>query len=272
MRNLHRLAAGAAGLLAAAGIALAAGAPAGAATISSHFSHNQVAYEILSDVQFNQQRAVFTIKPGSDIAYGVGLQATVDGGDSVALAAVPEDGNYVLKAVTTLTDVTNTQPGTPFGPGVQFHTIASSDSAVGILFSQATGGTVYLEARESTAHHLVNYVEGQGPSAEVSAATLGTIVTGVHTVFHAPFLGAVALAPFTPGAAKAVISRNGVTEPAGSNVGGVAGKRITFDFFNNDLTQATTTGDMNGALILKASPALPGTGSTFGIVAPALAP
>jgi len=69
---------------------------------------------------------------------------------------------------------------------------------------------------------------------------------------------------------QASFTRSGITEPAGHNVGGVAGTRVTFDFFATNEAVATEHGGAptigTNAITLEPSPALPGVGSAFGII------
>jgi hypothetical protein len=271
---------GAAALAAAAGLALAASGPALAAPAAGvvngpFFSQNESGYEIHSSVQFNQERATFCVPAGATSSVGLGLQETVNGGETVGLILfynAPDHGYYLEYGAA---DVTNTVTGTPLFAlslgGGGFTEISTLGTPAGQpLFTNVTGGCAYLEVRQSTLHGLVNLVEG--PS-ESDAATLATIVHGVHATFHAPFIGVLSgnTAGLAASKQQMSVTRNGVTEPAGHNVGGIAGTRVTFDFFATDETEATLNGgsptiNPDNPVVLENSPALPGTGSAFGVV------
>ena len=60
-----------------------------------------------------------------------------------------------------------------------------------------------------------------------------------------------------------------MVEPCPERIGGIAGTRVTFDFFA--LNEAEATGDggaptIGNPVTLLPSPALPGVGSAFGVI------
>jgi hypothetical protein len=277
MNHLTRLAA--AGLAAAALALLGTAAGASAATVNGPFySQHEAGYELNSSVRFNDERATFCIPAGSTSSVGLGLQETVNGGETVGLivfyqpSGTPGQGSYYLEYGAA--SVVNAVTGTPLFSlelGGSFTEIASLSAPAGQpLFTNAQENCLYLEVRQSTEHGLVNLIEG--PS-ETDAATLATIVHSVNATFNAPFIGVLNgnEQGLGSGAQQVSITRNGVTEPAGWNRGGIAGTRVTFDYFAADATEATLNGGpptINPAnpLTLILSPALPGTGSAFGVV------
>jgi hypothetical protein len=265
---------GAATLLAmGTGAAHAAGAVNGPA-----YTNIESGYEIHSDQVFNQERATICVAPGATTSPGLGLQDGVNGGETVVLALVFQPlglnsgpAGYYLEAGQAVE--TNAVTGTPFANGTlaslstQFHLqqVATLGAPVGTpLFSNVTGGCYYLETRESTKEHLVNLVAGP---TETDTATLGVLFSGIFTNFNAPFIGALnATGSALPiSHAEVTVSRNGITQPSGHGLGG---KRVTFDAFALDETEATASGSaptIGNPLTLINSPALPGTGSAFGI-------
>jgi hypothetical protein len=252
---------------AAAALLLGGAGSALAATASPpNYTTTQASYQISSHVRFNDERATFTIPKGSDSTVYVGLQGNINSGETVVMEAKLVSGQYLLEAAQGF--VTNTLSGTPNLSTLTFHPIASVGAPAGTpLFSQAAGGKVYLDVRQSTREHVVNFIEG--PS-ETDAAVLASDVTGVPTSFFGPFIGAVNAAPFASGV-QAVITRGGVTEPSGENIKTKGGKRVTFDAFPLVESIATQNGSAPGpgnATVLTANPALPGVGSAYTIVTP----
>jgi len=234
-----------------------------------NFTRTVVGYQISSgDVQFNEVRATAHITAGDTTDPVLALQSTVNGGVTYAVRLhLTGAGVFVLQAAAGA--VFNTQSGTfdPASVGPWFDV-----PGLGAI-ADNTGGSAYLEIRESTKGHVINIVAG--PS-ETDNATLA---------FHWSFLGKLPLyAPVVEGWNPAVgalglnepeinFTRVGVTEPAGSNVGGVAGTRVTFDFFNVDQTLATAFGGApttTNPLAEVTGPSLPQTSSDFGIVGGAL--
>jgi hypothetical protein len=229
-------------------------------------------YEIHSDQIFNQERATICVAPGASTSAGLGLQDNVNGGETIVLALVNDGtGKYFLETGKVGPSFTNAVTGTPLGSPAAvtafgLHQVATLGAPIGTpLFTNTTGGCYYVEVRESTAHHLVNLVAGPNES---DAATLSTVFGGIFTSFNAPFIGALN----NNGSALPVsqlqisVTRNGITQPSGHGLGG---KRVTFDHFPLDETEATDSGSaptIGNPRTLINSPALPGVGSAFGIV------
>ena len=274
-----------AGLVAVLGtagaLALTGAAQAGAATINGPFytgaPNAESGYEIQSSTRFNDERATFCLPAGSTSSVGLGLQQDVNGGETTGLALVfvssappPSTAGYWL-----LESGAAFVPSQPTGtPLISLVSISNEIATLGTpastpLFTNATGGCAYLEIRQSTLHGVINLIEG--PS-ETDAAVLADSFSGVHTTFFAPFIGVLRASSVLPVAAQQVnITRNGVTEPAGFNVGARAGTRVTFDFFPLDQTMATLNGgpptvSPDNPVVLENHPGLPGVGSAFSVI------
>ena len=266
-------------MLAASGLATVAllgstAAANAAATINGPFYNaGEAGYQIQSTVPFNEVRTTIHVPAGSTTSSFIDLQEGVNGGETFALGLIynPSDGNFYLKGLEGIAlDGLNT--GVPLPQNIIFpHLVPISTLGVPAghpLFSSITGGSYYVELHYSTKNHVVQYVAGP---AETDAATLNERFSFTGT-FNAPAIetlnfGGKFLPISTP---EASFTRSGVTEPAGHNVGGIAGTRVTFDFFPLDEAVATITGGaptiQNNAITLEPSPALPGVGSAYGIV------
>lgn len=275
MNITRRLASGISAAALIGGAGLAAAAPASAAAINGPaYTNIESGYEINSSVRFNDERATLCVHPGASTSVGLGLQDNVNGGETVVLALVNVHGSYFLE--TGHANEANMVTGTPFANGdlnsltSQFHLMQVATIGAPLhtpLFTSAAGGCYFLEVRQSTRFSRVNFIAG--PS-ETNNAVLSTIFAGIGTDFNAPFIGAlnatgVDLPVSTP---QVSVTRNGVTEPSGENVHTIGGARVTFDAFALDETEATGNGmppTIGNPLTLINSPALPGTGSAFGV-------
>lgn len=275
--NITRRLAGLGGAIAAAAaLALAAGvSPASAAGIVNGPIYNiaEAGYQIQSPVPFNEVRTTISIPAGSSTSSFIDLAENINGGRTFAIGLVNISGNYFLEGIEG-TEVA-AQAGVPFpsslaGALVPLPTLGAPANHP--LFSAITGGSYYVEVHYSTREHLVQYVAGP---AETDAAVLNVSPTAgfpFSGTFNAPAIETWntggALLPVS--APQAAFTRSGVTEPAGHNVGGIAGTRVTFDFFATDLAEATENGGTPsiGAnkVTLLPKPALPGVGSAFGVI------
>jgi hypothetical protein len=237
--------------VAAAAIFVGIGGTAFAATNGPSLNlSNEAGYQISSQVNFNEVRTIASIAPGSTSTVELGLESSVDGGSQYDIGLVYSAGNYFLE--DAVAHGVSQQAGIP-STALTWTPIATDGIPAGApLFSAANGGTYYLEVHNSTRSHDVAFVAG--PS-ETDVATLDN-ATGAPMVFNAPNIEVVNTHA-GPAALQASFFRSGVTEPAGSNAGGIAGTRVTFDFFNVDLTQDTATQDV--------SLALPQTSSAFAV-------
>jgi hypothetical protein len=268
-------------LLASSGIANAAGVVNGPNITGPGTVGNQsiAGYEISSTVPFNEVRAIVNIPAGSKSDVDLALQQTVNGGYTTAIRLHLENfgalSGWVLQVANDPFFGDNHEVGT-FDPAqipnfAWFDVGSIGGGAGSPLFFNNTGGTYYLEVHESTATHTIAYVAG--PS-ETNAATLAkTFNFNGRLNFSAPAVegsvGAATAATLGLNAPQVSFSRVGVTEPAGHNVGGVAGTRITFDFFNTVQSLATLFGtapSVANPLTLVTGPSLPGTGSAFGVM------
>ena len=266
-------------MLAASGLATVAllgstAAANAAATINGPFYNaGEAGYQIQSTVPFNEVRTTIHVPAGSTTSSFIDLQEGVNGGETFALGLIynPSDGNFYLKGLEGIA-LDGLHTGVPLPSSIIFpHLVPISTLGVPAgdpLFSSITGGSYYVELHYSTKNHVVQYVAGP---AETDAATLNERFSFTGT-FNAPAIetlnfGGKFLPISTP---EASFTRSGVTEPAGHNVGGIAGTRVTFDFFPLDEAVATITGGaptiQNNAITLEPSPALPGVGSAYGIV------
>jgi hypothetical protein len=270
-------------LLASSGIANAA--IVNGPNITGPGTHNAsiAGYEISSTVPFNEVRATVTIPAGSKTDAELALQQDVNGGYTTAIRLHLENfgalSGWVLQVANDPFFGANGQVGTfnpaqiPGGGFFGWQDVGSIGGGAGDpLFFNNTGGTYFLEVHQSTRTHTIAYVAG--PS-ETNAATLSKefnfngklnfsapVAEGSLSASVAPLLGL--------NAPQVAFSRVGITEPAGSNVGGVAGTRVTFDFFNTVQTLATLFGpvppSVANPLTLVTGPSLPGKGSAFGVM------
>jgi hypothetical protein len=271
-------------LLASSGIANAAGVVNGPNITGPGTLGTSIAgYEVSSTVPFNEVRAIVNIPAGSKSDVDLALQQTVNGGYTTAIRLHLENfgalSGWVLQVANDPFFGGNSEVGTfnprqipTSGPFGWFDVGSIGGGAGSPLFFNNTGGTYYLEVHQSTATHTIAYVAGP---AETNAATLAkTFNFNGHLAFSAPAveasLTAGAAATLGLGAPQASFSRVGVTEPAGPNVGGTAGTRITRDFFNTVQTLAALFGPnapgVSNPLTLVTGPSLPGTGSAFGAI------
>ena len=268
-------------MLAAAGLAtvalLGSSAAANAATAAGtvngpFFNIGEAGYQIQSAVPFNEVRTTIHIPAGSTTSSFIALQQSVNGGETFAIGLVNLGGNYFLAGIKG--EQLNVATGVPL-PVASFATHFVELPTLGApagtpLFSNQTGGSYYVELHYSTKEHLVQYVAGP---TETDAATLNVSGTQFHFdgTFNAPAIetlnfGGGTLPVSTP---QASFTRSGITEPAGHNVGGIAGTRVTFDFFATNEAEATENGgpaSIGNLVTLLPSPALPGVGSAFGII------
>jgi hypothetical protein len=286
-------------MLAASGLAtvalLASSAAANAAVkpkvvngpnISAHVA----GYEINSQVRFNEVRGTATIPAGSTTDALWALQSTINGGVTVALRAhfvaqgsfeghisqpgvanfAPQSGWYLQVAEG---DLANAQSGTFGGTGLDWFAVPTMGVAAGQpLFQVNTGGTVYGEVHQSTSTGQIAFVSGP---TETNNATLAKGFSGFFQTFNAPVIEGWNAAPSQLGlnSPQVAFTRDGVTEPAGSNVGGVAGTRVTLDYFNLVQTLATAFGGApttTDPLALVTGQSLPQTSSDFTVVGGAL--
>jgi len=266
-------------MLAASGLATVAllgssAAANAAATINGPFYNiGEAGYQVQSAVSFNEVRTTIHIPAGSSTSSFIALQQTVNGGKTYAIGLFNDGGNYILAGIEGI--VVNTATGVPlpvavFAPHiVPLPTLGAPAGTP--LFSNQTGGSYYVELHYSTKEHLVQYVAGP---TETDAAVLNVapdLGFVFNESFHAPAVetlnfGGVNLPVSAP---QASFTRTGLTESAGSNVGGIAGTRVTFDFFALNEAEATEDGGsptIGNLVTLLPSPALPGVGSAFGVI------
>jgi hypothetical protein len=243
------------------------------------YNQEEAGYQVESSVSFNEVRTTIHIPAGSSSSPFISLQETVNGGLNYSIGLVNIHGEYYLGGIEGIAN-DSAETGVPLLTNfvfAHFVKLASIGAPFGVpLFAANTGGSYYVEIHYSTKQHLVQFVAG--PS-ETDEATLNTGTTGFlfHGDFNAPAIetlnlqnlfGAGAFLPIsTP---QSSFTRSGVTEPAGSNVGGIAGTRVTLDFFALNYAEATTHGGTptigTNPPTLLASPALPGVGSAFGVI------
>jgi len=266
-------------MLAASGLATVAllgssAAANAAATINGPFYNaGEAGYQVQSAVSFNEVRTTIHIPAGSSTSSFIALQQTVNGGKTYAIGLVNVGGNYILAGVEGI--VVNTATGVPLPVKViqaSYVPLPTLGAPAGTpLFSNQTGGSYYVELHYSTKEHLVQYVAGP---TETDAAVLNVspdLGFVFNEAFNAPAVetlnfGGINLPVSAP---QASFTRTGLTEPAGSNVGGIAGTRVTFDFFALNEAEATGNGGaptIGNPVTLLPSPALPGVGSAFGVI------
>jgi hypothetical protein len=280
-------AAAAAGSVVLLGAGAASAAPAAGQVNGPYYNSGEAGYQIESGVSFNEVRTTIHIPAGTPVQGNptsyypgtsdfIGLQQTINGGKTFAIGLTDENGEYVLAGIEG--NAVNAQAGVPLPSGfvnTSMVLLPTLNAPAGTaLFSAATGGSYYVEVHYSTREQLVQYVAGP---TETDAATLANVNESrgffSEDTFHAPAVESINTAGTnlpvnTP---EASYTRTGVTEPAGSNFGGIAGTRVTFDFFALNEAEATSTGaaptvgNTNPVTILP-SPALPGVGSAFGII------
>jgi hypothetical protein len=274
-------------MLAASGLATvallgstaAANASTAAGTVNGpFFNQAEAGYQIQSQVPFNEVRTTIHIPAGSESSPCAILQENVNGGATAAICLINVNGSYELWGTTGAQ--LNAQTGVPFPDLHAFRAALIPLATLGVpaggtLFTSQTGGSYYVEAHYSTKRNLVQYVAGP---TETDAATLGSAFSfNFSGEFNAPaietlnFLNIFGGGKFLPiSTPQASFTRSGITEPAGHNVGGIAGTRVTFDFFATNEAVATTHGGAptigTNPITLEPSPALPGVGSAFGIV------
>jgi hypothetical protein len=255
--------------------------------ISTHVA----GYEANAQVPFNEVRGIATIPAGSTTDAVWALQSTINGGATFALRAhfVPQGSNegalfggkapvsgwYLqIAGVFGGSHVFNDQAGT-FEAGQVKGWIAvptMGTPAGDPLFQINTGGSLYGEVHQSTSTGQVAFVEGP---TETNNATLVKGFSHFFQVLNAPVIEGWNASPASLGlnSPQVMFTRDGVTEPASSNVGGVAGTRISLDFFNLIQTLATAfpgSPSTTNPLALVTGPSLPQTGSQFGVVGGAL--
>jgi hypothetical protein len=278
-------------MLAASGLATVAllgssAAANAAATINGPiYNSGEAGYQIQSSVPFNEVRTNIHIPPGGQSSAFIDLQENINGGRTFALGLAynPLNGTYSLQAIEGFAfDGTAGVPLPEHLFGAHLVPVATLGAPAGTpLFTSATGGTYYVEVHYSSLHHIVQFVAGP---AENNAATLNqSFRVSKDLEFNAPAIetfnlqnligtrfGAPGGGALPANSPQASFTRSGITEVAGSNVGGIAGQRITFDFFPLDEAVATVTGGaptiQTNTVTLEPSPALPGVGSAFGIV------
>jgi len=266
-------------MLAASGLATVAllgssAAANAAATVNGPFPNiGEAGYQLQSAVSFNEVRTTVHVPVGSSTSDFIALQQNVNGGRTFAIGLINEGGNYFLAGIEGFSF--NVATGVPL-PAALVHPhivlLPTLGAPAGTpLFSNQTGGSYYLELHYSTKEHLVQWVAGP---TETDAAVLNVSPDQgfvFNDAFHAPAIetinfGGVNLPISTP---QASFTRSGVTEPAGENVGGIAGTRVTFDFFALNEAEATGNGGpvtIGNPATLLPSPALPGVGSAFGVI------
>jgi hypothetical protein len=241
------------------------------------FNKVEAGYQIHSTVPFNEVRTTIHVPAGSSTSPFIALQETVNGGKTFAIGLLNVKGSYFLAGIKGL--VINGSTGVPFVDGINLIQpvfLPTLGAPVGTpLFTSATGGSVYVELHYSTKHHLVQFIEGptETDNAVLNIGPSGSVGFGFSGTFNAPaienvnFTKAKLQSPSTP---QSSFTRSGVTEPAGHNVGGIAGTRVTFDFFATNEAVATAQGGAPtisaNQITLEPSPALPGVGSAFGII------
>jgi hypothetical protein len=261
------------------GSSAAANAASAAGTVNGPFyNQGEAGYQIHSQVSFNEVRATVHVPAGSSTSPFIALQETVNGGTTAAIGLVNVNGNYLLEGLIDVQLNVATGVPLPFAV-IAPHLVPLPTLGVPAgtpLFTNQTGGSYYLELHYSTKRHLVQYIAGptETDNAVLNIAGTGFFFDGtfnapaIETINFINLFGHGATLPIsTP---QASFTRDGITEPAGSNVGGVAGTRVTFDFFATDEAIATTHGNAptigTNPITLEPSPALPGVGSAFGIV------
>jgi hypothetical protein len=267
-------------MLAASGLATVAllgssAAANAAATINGPFPNiGEAGYQVQSAVQFNEVRATIHVPAGSTTSSFIALQQTVNGGKTYAIGLYADAaGNFILAVVEGIT--VNTATGVPLPVSViapHIIPLPTLGAPAGTpLFSNQTGGSYYVELHYSTKESLVQYIAGP---TETDAAVLNVapdLGFTFNEAFHAPAVetlnfGGINLPISTP---QASFTRVGLTEPAGWNTGGIAGTRVTFDYFALDEAEATGNGGgitIGNPATLLPSPALPGVGSAFGVI------
>jgi hypothetical protein len=276
-------------LLASSAAANAAAAP--KAINGPNITGHVAGYEISGDphghlVRFNEVRGTATFAPGSTSDAVWALQSTNNGGETYALRAhfvfqghnegaigggIASVSGWYLQAGVGFPH--NAQNGTFDPTTVTWFAVDSMQAEAGdALFQVNTGGTVYGEVHQSTHTGVIAFVTGV---SETNNSTLAKTFGGIFSTFNAPAVEGWNAAPSQLGlnSPQVQFSRVGVTEPAGSNVGGTAGTRITFDYFNVWQTLATAFGGApttTDPLALVTGPSFPVTSSSFGVVGGAL--
>lgn len=276
-------------LLASSAAANAAAAP--KAINGPNITGHVAGYEISGDphghnVRFNEVRGTATFAPGSTTDAVWAMQSTNNGGETFALRAhfvgqgqregalgggiAPVSGWYLQAGFGV---PHNAQNGTFDPQSIGWVAVDSMQAEAGDpLFQVNTGGTIFGEVHQSTKTGVIAFVTGV---SETNNSTLAKTYGGIFSTFNAPAVEGWNWAPSQLGlnSPQVQFSRVGITEPAGSNVGGTAGTRITFDYFNVWQTLATAFGGApttTDPLALVTGPSFPVTGSSFGVVGGAL--
>ena len=208
-------------------------------------------------------------------AVGVALQDTANGGPTyptAGLALVWNDENHA--STTGCASDQYTLEGN-FGTSAfeeplalnSLNPVDAGPSAICV----SPGGSFYLELHYSTSTHKLAFVAGPSETNNATLQLLGvsgspkwfTAGAGVDTTN-----GNIAAA--LPEIQLADFFRVGVTEAAGFNKGGIAGQRVTFDFFPSTSWTGTVSGLQNtvGNPITLTPSLLPATSSDFTVSAP----
>lgn len=220
-------------------------------------SNNVIAeagFQVSGNTPVNEVRTNVTVAPNSDSDGAVFLESNVNGGREFALAVRNEGGEYFLADASA--SVANPATGAPAVSGLTWHNVSTINSSTGALFPASTGGAYTIELHYSTSRHTVVAVAGP---TETNTASLDTF-SNVHGNFFAPAVEGLNGSP-SGGRTDLFFNRNGLTEPAGSNKGGIAGTRITLDFFNLDQTQGVNA----VARANYVASSLPATSSAFNV-------
>jgi len=267
-----------AGLATVALLASSAAANAAATINGPIYNTGEAGYQIQSSVPFNEVRTTIHVPAGSTTSSFIDLAQGVNGGEtfSIGLAYNPLTTGFYLYGLEGF-NFSNLQTGVPLPAtllGTHLVPLSTLGAPAGTpLFNSESGGSYYVELHYSTKNHIVQFVAGP---TETDAATLNEAFSFTGT-FNAPAIETLNLTSLfghgktlpisTP---EASFTRSGITEPAGHNVGGIAGTRVTFDFFPLDEAVATEHGGAptigTNAITLEPSPALPGVGSAFGVI------
>jgi hypothetical protein len=255
-----------------------------AGTVNAIYSQNLAGYTVtLGSTQFNEVRATVTlpdytndgVQPDS-VGSGVLLASTVNGGEEAILAPVwdatgNQSAGCSANSWTLEWDAQHTSSETNLLPVTDLTPVQSSDSAVCLN----GGSSEYLELHQSTNTGVLSVVAG--PDEFDNNATLAQKFIGKFSRFYVAGVGmnlGQQGEPDTTGfgtlplGTQSMFTRVGVTEPAGFNRGGIAGTRVTFDFFPQTKYVATSTGTAptTDSVGVAAPTALPATSSDFSVV------
>jgi hypothetical protein len=215
-----------------------------------------------------------TATPANSIGGWLILQQLTTGGSTVELAEVYDDTASTCPAA----DATLTWSGETPVDAAKGGPLALADlvplAGDGNEICLPGSASFYGELHYSTSTGVVSFIAGPSEADNNVLAQIGH-VWGSFLAPAVGFLtttGAVA-AGLTPGSVQGRWSRVGVTEPAGSNVGAVAGQRITFDWFKLREWVVTVDGFplSAGDPELAGPTLLPAAGSMFDVVVPAVA-